>query len=309
MPEFRLVAGLGQDRFRGARRGPVGKATRKGETMDNWDDLRVLVAVSKTGTMTGAARLLGTNLAMVSRRVDRLTQQLGVAPFVKTADGWKPSPAVAGLIEVAKAFEDRLTREIDQSITPEIKARVPVRIGCPSSVSSYVLFPALVETAGRLAGVQLEFTDRVLEDGLGDNDVMIRMGQPEGGRLRSRRVGEMPVRLYAVAGAETGGDWVGMDKIFDQTGPVQLGNTYFNRMPLVRVPSFRSLMDLIVQSRLPGPLPDVMAATNPALRCIAPDQCFVIDYWVVYPENRANDPAIEATVDWIDAAFAAVDAP
>ena len=79
--------------------------------MDNWDDLRFLVALSKTGTMTAAAKHLGTNTATVSRRIERLSEQLGTPAFVKTSDGWKPSDAVLKLIEVSQAFDDFVGQE------------------------------------------------------------------------------------------------------------------------------------------------------------------------------------------------------
>ncbi len=287
---------------------PGATPSRKAVVMDNWDDLKFLVAVSKAGTMTGAAKLLGTNVATVSRRVDRLTQQLGMAPFVKTADGWQPSEAIAGLLEVASAFEGRLSSELNQAKVAEPRNRVPIRIGCPSSVSSFILFPALVEPEGRLTSVQLEFTDRVYQEGLGDNDIVIRVGPPEGGRLRTKKVGDMPVNLYGPADVSSDSDWVGLEKIYDEGGPGQLGLSYFGREPLMRVPTFRSLLDLIVQSHLPGPLPDVMAEGFPDLKRVPDGPTFVAPFWVIYHESRKGDPAIETTVDWIDHAFSRLQA-
>ena len=55
--------------------------------MNNWDDLRFLVALSKTGTMTAAAKSLGTNTATVSRRIERLSETLGMPAFIKTGEG------------------------------------------------------------------------------------------------------------------------------------------------------------------------------------------------------------------------------
>ena len=54
--------------------------------MNNWDDLRFLVALSKTGTMTAAAKSLGTNTATVSRRIERLSETLGMPAFIKTGE-------------------------------------------------------------------------------------------------------------------------------------------------------------------------------------------------------------------------------
>ena len=50
--------------------------------MKNWDDLRYLIAVHKTGSMSAAARLLDTNPATVSRRLARLGETLGCDLFI-----------------------------------------------------------------------------------------------------------------------------------------------------------------------------------------------------------------------------------
>lgn len=81
--------------------------------MESWDDLRFLLAVSKTGSMTGAASILKTSVATVSRRLDKISENLGTPPFIKTSDGWVPSAAVTGLIELAVDFEGNLKRELN----------------------------------------------------------------------------------------------------------------------------------------------------------------------------------------------------
>ena len=92
--------------------------------MNNWDDLRFLVALSKTGTMTAAARSLGTNTATVSRRIERLSDTLGMPAFVKTSDGWRPSEAVSSLISLAQSFDGELQAALNtHGADPEAPGR------------------------------------------------------------------------------------------------------------------------------------------------------------------------------------------
>ena len=53
----------------------------------NWDDLRILLAVSRAETMTRAARRLGVNQTTVSRRIQALEEALGVELVVRSRDG------------------------------------------------------------------------------------------------------------------------------------------------------------------------------------------------------------------------------
>lgn len=51
--------------------------------MDNWDDLRFVVALARYGSMANAARHLRTNTATVSRRIKRLNESANAALFLK----------------------------------------------------------------------------------------------------------------------------------------------------------------------------------------------------------------------------------
>ena len=43
----------------------------------NWDDMRLFLAVARTGSISGAARQLGVQHSTVSRRMRQLEEQLG----------------------------------------------------------------------------------------------------------------------------------------------------------------------------------------------------------------------------------------
>lgn len=275
--------------------------------MENWDDLRFLVAVAKSGSMTGAARLLGTNVATVSRRIDRLTQSLGAAPFVRTPEGWRPSAQMAGLIEIAAAFEGRLATEVN-SARPAgtFRPRVTVRVGAPPFVSHKVLLPTLADSSDVLSAVALEVGDRITGDGLGEFDVVVRFGAPEAGRLRTRRVGSLAYRLFGRRDGGNGPAWAGLWEIHEGSGPMRMARVRFAQGPDIRVATFEALAEVILSTGLPGPLPDVVARGRPDLVALdGPDAPvpWIGDFWVAYHESRRGDPAIEATVDWIGAAF------
>jgi DNA-binding transcriptional LysR family regulator len=50
--------------------------------MESWDDLRVVVAVARSGSLSGAARELGVHHATVFRRLGAIEHRLGLAAFL-----------------------------------------------------------------------------------------------------------------------------------------------------------------------------------------------------------------------------------
>ena len=58
------------------------------------------------------------------------------------------------------------------------------------------------------------------------------------------------------------------------------------------------------ETRLPGPLPDLLAAKIPGMVPLDPDMApWISDFWLFYHESRRNDPGIRRALDWIVCCF------
>ena len=71
-----------------------------------WDDLRIVLAVSREGTLSGAARRLGVTHSTVFRRLGAIEEQIGVRLFERFRDGYVPTPAGETAAETAARLED-----------------------------------------------------------------------------------------------------------------------------------------------------------------------------------------------------------
>ncbi|MHA6325699.1 LysR family transcriptional regulator [Roseivivax sp. CAU 1753] len=274
--------------------------------MDNWDDLRFLVALSRTGTMTAAAKLLGTNTATVSRRIERLSDSLGEAAFVKTAGGWRPSSSVTKLIDLAQTFDGELQSTLnarDRSGTGEC---VSINIGAPPVVSAQVLMPSLRDPDLYLDGITVTFTDRLLREGLGEHDVVLQMGAPEVGRIVTRKAGTMHFNLFGpVTDGTNRKGWIGLSETYESTPVQRMGYDYFDQPPRLRVENFASMHKLIHVTRLPGSLPDVIGMQDPELTYVDKTRAsYPAEFWLMYHETRRSDPVMRRVVDWIMDCFA-----
>ena len=75
-----------------------------------WDDLRVFLAIYRTGSLNGAARALGVNHSTVFRRINSFEAALGVSLFDRLASGY--ALTIAG--EEMRATAERVEQEIDR---------------------------------------------------------------------------------------------------------------------------------------------------------------------------------------------------
>ena len=74
----------------------------------NWDDVRIFLAVARSGQILGAARSLGLNHATVARRLTALEQALGSTLFTRKTNGSELSSAGEGFLLHAERMESAM---------------------------------------------------------------------------------------------------------------------------------------------------------------------------------------------------------
>lgn len=78
--------------------------------MDSWDEVRTAYQVARSGTVSGAADVLGVHHATVIRHIDALEGRLGVKLFQRHARGYTATEAGSDLLQVAQATDDQFTQ-------------------------------------------------------------------------------------------------------------------------------------------------------------------------------------------------------
>ena len=73
-----------------------------------WDDLRIVLAVFREGTLSGAARRLGVTHSTVFRRLGAIEEQMGARLFERFRDGYVPTPAGETAAAAAARLEDEV---------------------------------------------------------------------------------------------------------------------------------------------------------------------------------------------------------
>ena len=73
-----------------------------------WNDLRIVLAVSREGTLSGAARRLGVTHSTVFRRLGAIEEQMGARLFERFRDGYVPTPAGETAAAAAARLEDEV---------------------------------------------------------------------------------------------------------------------------------------------------------------------------------------------------------
>lgn len=107
----------------------------------NWDDLKFFLAVSRCGTISGAAKQFNVQHSTVSRRIKALEQSLGVSLLKRTNNVYELTIQGVKIEQAAKRMESEITGVDGMLVGKEDSLVGPLRITTISSMSSAILMP------------------------------------------------------------------------------------------------------------------------------------------------------------------------
>jgi len=260
--------------------------------MTGWDDLRFLLAVCRTGTLTAAARALGCSQPTVSRRMAALARRHGTALFETFAGRYVPTAAGRALAERA----ERIARDIDAlaSEADHLGARAEgaVRLTAPEGFGLAVVAPRLEAFRRQHPAIDLLLVaeTQVVDLSRREADVALRFVRPRQRDLVIRRVGTWTSALHASAGyladhpragAGAPEDVVALHESMDESPESVWLRTHLSAARIrVRARSTLALRAAVLAGAGAGMLPDYLAA-HPELRAIGPP-AVRRDVFVVY---------------------------
>lgn len=162
------------------------------------EELRTFVEVADAGGVTPAARRLGISKSMVSRRLVRLEEALGVQLLARTTRG-------AALTEAGATFREyaaRVVTEIDvarETVLPAGELRGRLRVAAPLSFGPTHFAPILAEMAKRHPELHIHasFTDRFVDLIAEGFDCAVRVGKLPDSNLIARKIGPLNAKYVA----------------------------------------------------------------------------------------------------------------
>ncbi|MEO0605934.1 MAG: LysR family transcriptional regulator [Myxococcota bacterium] len=158
--------------------------------MDDWNNLRVLMAIIETGSVGAAAERLGVSAATVSRRLTATEEALGLVLVERRPRGLVATPAARAMVAPLREAEAALARAVQVSQAHEGTVAGPVRVAALPSLAADVICPALPRFAEQYPEVRIELMldYRVVNLGRGDADIAVRSARPTQENLVARRI-------------------------------------------------------------------------------------------------------------------------
>ncbi|GAA0782271.1 LysR family transcriptional regulator [Roseibium denhamense] len=165
----------------------------------NWDDIRIFLAIARTGQILAAGKRLGLNHATVARRLTALETSLGCRLFDRSTSGCVLTEEGSRFFERAERIEaEMVAAEADLGgHTPGIGGTV--RIGAPDGFGVAYLVPRLTALTQQHPGltVQLVPVPRSFSLSRREADIAVTIDRPDTGRLVASKLVDYALGLYA----------------------------------------------------------------------------------------------------------------
>lgn len=180
--------------------------------------MKLVLAIARTGSLTGAGRKLGLSHATVFRHLNSVEKTLGVSLFRRDARHYTTTAAGEALTATAADVETKVL-DVEQRLNgQELELAGTVRVTTTDTLMSGLLAPVLTAFQAKHPDiiVELSVSNTVFSLSRRDADVAIRPGQNPNENLVGRRIGVIQQAAYTALdqtsdrAAETNPYWIGI---------------------------------------------------------------------------------------------------
>ena len=281
-----------------------------------WDDLRIVLAIARSGSALRASQRLGVNQTTVLRRLDALEASFGTELFARRTTGLTLTPAGRLMAEAA----ERMDAEVE-SLSSALGARQrevsgSVRLTTSDVLAVHLVTPCLQAFHQQYPGVSIEVTttDRRLDIAHGEADVALRgSSRPEGAGIVAQRLPDAPWTIYCSRDyaarrgiprdRETisGHDIVGLEgQMARINGWSWLQASAPDAVVRVRSNSLFNLVSYLKSGFGLGVLPALVGDAEPDLiRCFPPPPELEDELWLIVRQDIKSQPHIRALTDYL----------
>lgn len=208
----------------------------------DWDDLRYVLAIARSGTLVAAARALGVNHSSVYRRLDALEARLSVRLFERGRAGYRLTAAGELLADAARRMEAEALDARRRVLGTDLKLSGVIRVSTSELLGFYLLPPLLNEFATRYPEIEIDMSinNRLVDLARRDADVVIRASEKVPDHLVGRRIAKIASAAYAQRAYL---DRAGRGRALDEYDWLTLDES------LAHVPQARWLREQVPQAR------------------------------------------------------------
>jgi len=165
----------------------------------DWNDLKIILAIGRAGTLTGAASALNQNHSTVFRRINTIEEKLDVRFFDRLPNGYALTEAGETAMRSAERVDDEMHSLARELIGQDLRLQGSIRITAAEGVTLKLLGPLLAKFCKLhpLIHIDLVATSSALQLSRREADIALRVTKKPPDTSIGKRVCKFRFCLYA----------------------------------------------------------------------------------------------------------------
>lgn len=164
----------------------------------NWDDMRLFLAVARSGSISGAAKQLGVQHSTISRRIRQFELTLSARLIKRKKGGYELTSAGECVKQAATKIEREVLAVDGALLGKDTHLTGPLRVTAINNMASSVLMPMFADFSNKHPQVTLQVIVSNLDASLAqrDADVAIRLTNSPPDTLIGKRIVTVASTIY-----------------------------------------------------------------------------------------------------------------
>ena len=276
-----------------------------------WNDLHLVLAVCREGTLSGAARTLAVNHSTVFRRISAIEKKLGVRLFERLPTGYVMTEAGEAMLKVGERVENEMLGLSRELIGRDLHLSGILRVAVPDALLLKILMPHLNIFTQRYPEIQLELviSNNYLNLTRREADIAVRVTQSPPETVIGRRICTMATTIYGsteylarqISSTIENYAWLLPDENLAHLPITKwLENKYPKAKTVLRCNTLLGLYEAAVQGLGVVSLPCFLADPDSRLsRVITPPTELTSELWLLTHPDLRRTARVRALIDFM----------
>jgi DNA-binding transcriptional LysR family regulator len=263
--------------------------------MKNWDDLKFCHALYHHGTMSDAAKVLNTNVATVSRRLHRLSEEIGETLFIKEGNRWVATDVGVEFARIADRMQAQIlgTNAGKAGVDPEVR----IRLSCAAQFLHCGIAASLTGFLRNHPLVSFRFDTRKRSLALNECDVRLGFEEPTEGRIVRRLFTSLDLLVACnPQAADRLEGWVNVLYDGQEVSQSDVLHNRFNAPPKIEIEGLSLARQILGANPFTAVFP----------RCVVDESDNppgALPVWLSYHETRRRDASVRLAIELLEIAM------
>lgn len=165
----------------------------------DWDDLRVILAICRKGSLSGAAKVLGSSHSTVFRQINAIEEKLSTRFFNRLSHGYEMTEAGQTVLDRATDIEKDILELERELLSKDKRLKGNIRLTAPEGIGNFLLMPPIASFYQKHPDIQIELIVSADDLLLSQHqaDIAIRTTKKPPQNCLGKKVCDFSVGIYA----------------------------------------------------------------------------------------------------------------